>query len=671
MTDWTVPMLRQRISIWGLVLLWLLLLMPMAEAATPPAALPGVLSGVFVSQTGDDEAAEAADLQDTDEEPADAEAEADEPPAPEPERAIPPPVSTAPAGPVIRAIEFRGNRRVTDDQILFVMRLRPGMEFSPGQIQEDLRRIAEMGVWASPPEFTGEALAGGVKVLIYLEENPPFQGAQVIFEKGPGLYQTGDLERAFINNPDLPFRQGELISTEGIRAGVKALEGVYRGDGYLAAAVTFPEVITEGPQAGMIFLHINEGIIADIQIRGNRKTRPEVIWREITLQTGDVFNARELNAVRRKLFGLQLFDDVGVDYEFTDDEELVLILKFLESRTGQLGFGIGYSSQDGMLGTLSYAERNFRGKGQSIRAQGQYGGPEPEGSLSYFMPYVSKDGANLGIELFRQSFTDTERDPNDRSRFASYDTRRTGAEIRYAWPISRDIRASMGVKFLRGDISLNENSTADLSDISEFSRRGLIDGASHSLTLGITRDTRDFPLDPASGSVSSLTGNYFGGPLGGDFDAVKITAEFKRYWRMSAAPEIRTSGPLERPHVFAARLMVGGTLGNLGLLDRFELGGVSTIRGLEFSTQSGDKVVLANFEYRFPLVNDLSGAVFLDAGTAAQPGNSLDFGEMLAAVGFGIRYRIPFLGAAPLRIDWGYDIENGDSQVVLGFGQMF
>jgi len=463
-----------------------------------------------------------------------------------------------------------------------------------------------------------------------------------------------------------------VISNESLAAGIKGLESVYRDNGYAAAGVTLPEVITEGPETGTIILHVNEGIIHEIRLAGVKKTNEEVIWREITFEKGDVFSARELGRIRNKLMALQLFDDVGFKPDFTDDQELIVILEFVESRTGQLGFGVGYSSNDGLLGTLSYAERNFQGKGQSIRAAGQFGGPEAEGSLSYFIPYFQKNGSSMGFELFRQSFTDTERDPDDRDRFASYDTRRTGGEIRYVFPIMEDVDASVGLKFLTGDIELNPESTADLTDVSEFARRGRIDGTSNSLTLGVTRDTRDFPLDPAAGSVSSLTANYFGGPLGGDFDAVKITGEFKRYWRMSADESFKeTSGPIERPHVLAFRMQLGGTLGDLGGLDRYELGGTSSIRGVDFATQTGDKVFLTNLEYRFPVITNLTAAVFMDAGTAAQPGESLNFEDILATIGVGVRYRIPFLGAAPLRLDWGFDLTGEDSQVVIGFGQMF
>src|SRR5262249_23029749 len=160
---------------------------------------------------------------------------------------------------------------------------------------------------------------------------------------------------------------------------------------------------------------------------------------------------------------------------------------------------------------------------------------------------------------------------------------------------------------------------------------GLLEGTSNSITLGITRDTRDVPLDPTTGSVVSLTSDFFGGPLGGDFDAIKVTGEYKRYWRMAPMPppQSATATAVKSRPVIAFRFLAGGAHGGLSLLDRFELGGSTSVRGVEFDAQDGDKSVLTNLEYRFPLITNLTGAVFFDAGTAAQPGESLDFDNVL------------------------------------------
>ncbi|MBU1024152.1 BamA/TamA family outer membrane protein, partial [bacterium] len=80
---------------------------------------------------------------------------------------------------------------------------------------------------------------------------------------------------------------------------------------------------------------------------------------------------------------------------------------------------------------------------------------------------------------------------------------------------------------------------------------------------------------------------------------------------------------------------------------------------------------LMNAELRFPIITNLSGAAFVDSGTAAPLSGELDFGNLVTSIGLGIRYRIPFFGIAPLRLDYGWDIDAGTGRISFGFGQLF
>jgi outer membrane protein insertion porin family len=126
-----------------------------------------------------------------------------------------------------------------------------------------------------------------------------------------------------------------------------------------------------------------------------------------------------------------------------------------------------------------------------------------------------------------------------------------------------------------------------------------------------------------------------------------------------------------RPNVLAFRLYYGGSSGDLPLIERFEIGGQNSVRGAEETAQSGDEALLFNAEWRFPVAGDFGGAVFFDTGTAALPGESLDLGNMVSTIGLGVRYRINFFGQAPLRLDYGFDLDTHQSQIVFGFGQLF
>ena len=138
--------------------------------------------------------------------------------------------------------------------------------------------------------------------------------------------------------------------------------------------------------------------------------------------------------------------------------------------------------------------------------------------------------------------------------------------------------------------------------------------------------------------------------------------------------------------LIATRLQVGAvfTYGNSSVAPYSELlyvGGANSIRAFAvraigpgtyvdtegrgtFLDQSGDFKLEANIEYRFPLVSNLYGALFLDAGNVwllkkddSHPGGSLSEAPFLKSIalgtGVGFRYDMEFL---VLRLDFGVGI---------------
>ena len=78
------------------------------------------------------------------------------------------------------------------------------------------------------------------------------------------------------------------------------------------------------------------------------------------------------------------------------------------------------------------------------------------------------------------------------------------------------------------------------------------------------------------------------------------------------------------------------------------------LSGYSYINETGDVRLEANLEYRFPLVSNLNGALFVDAGNvwllredADRPGGGIHaatFGREIAlGTGFGLRYDLQFL----------------------------
>ncbi|HEY0082825.1 MAG TPA: POTRA domain-containing protein [Pyrinomonadaceae bacterium] len=71
-------------------------------------------------------------------------------------------------------VEIQGNRRLTDEDILALIKARPGEPFSERQIQNDLQRLMESGVFNKTKTrvITEPGARGGVVVIFEVFELP-------------------------------------------------------------------------------------------------------------------------------------------------------------------------------------------------------------------------------------------------------------------------------------------------------------------------------------------------------------------------------------------------------------------------------------------------------------------------------------------------------------------
>ncbi|HEX9929755.1 MAG TPA: POTRA domain-containing protein [Pyrinomonadaceae bacterium] len=75
---------------------------------------------------------------------------------------------------LIETIDFQGNRRLTDEEILGHIKTRPGDRFNEKQMQEDLQSLLKLGLFSSPQTrvITEQGIRGGVYVIFEIMELP-------------------------------------------------------------------------------------------------------------------------------------------------------------------------------------------------------------------------------------------------------------------------------------------------------------------------------------------------------------------------------------------------------------------------------------------------------------------------------------------------------------------
>jgi len=189
-------------------------------------------------------------------------------------------------------------------------------------------------------------------------------------------------------------------------------------------------------------------------------------------------------------------------------------------------------------------------------------------------------------------------------------------------------------------------------------------------------------LAATKGDYEQVVAEYAG--LGGNNHFFRVNAN-ARYFLPVPVPFLKSS-------VFKANLRIGyiKSLENgtpVPLFERYFTGGVNSLRGFAPRTigpklqippsttagdqtfvYGGDKLLVFNMEYEFPIYDpaNFRGVIFIDAGNAYAENQDLNPLKVRTDWGFGVRWVSPF---GPLRFEWGlpFHKQPGEQSIVFNF----
>ena len=480
--------------------------------------------------------------------------------------------------------------------------------------------------------------------------------------------------------------EGDFYDVREVEETISLMTDRLGEEGYAFTEIRpVPDKDDEAGTIGLSF-EVNEGprvFVERIDIVGNSRTLDRVIRREFELAEGDAFNAVQLRRARGRIRGLGFFKTVDVRTERgSAPDRIVVTTEVEEQSTGQLSFGVGFSTSENVSGEFSIIERNLLGRGQALRLRARLSGRTQLYDLSFTEPaFLDRDVA-VGVDIYRR-----ETDNQDTS---SFDVRNTGIQPRVSFPLGRYSRLTPRYRLSQDEIRDVPESASPLI------RRDEGEAITSSIGYELVYDRRTDPVQPDGGYILRLEQDIAG--LGGDAQYLRNEASAKAYTEVFYDDVI---GSLEVAG--GAIVPFGGY--DLKASDRFFLGGDS-LRGFETAglgprdqftddTVGGEYYAVARAELTFPLglpeEYGLAGGLFADVGTVwnlddntyidtrpADPatgftpvnnGNpvSIDDGaELRAAVGATIFWTSPF---GPVRLNFATPIleEDGDDTEFFRF----
>ncbi|MDR3264472.1 MAG: outer membrane protein assembly factor, partial [Synergistaceae bacterium] len=257
------------------------------------------------------------------------------------------------AEPVVASVGVRGNDQVTAGYILGVVETKAGDALDRDRLQRDIEAIYNQGFF-SFVDVDLSSLADGVSVVYSVRENPIVED---ISFTGNTIYKGDTLMKEVFTQP------GNVFNRVFFRNDLDRIQDKYHRDGYVMVRVADVNI-----QGGHIEVQIVEPRVGQVIIQGNRKTKTKVIRREIKLKEGDLFNVIRFRHQLGKLQGLGYFEDVNVGFDTPGgrDDVLDLILTVKEKKTASIGINVGYGTETGISGGITFTETNFGGLGHQF-----------------------------------------------------------------------------------------------------------------------------------------------------------------------------------------------------------------------------------------------------------------------------------------------------------------
>jgi outer membrane protein insertion porin family len=464
--------------------------------------------------------------------------------------------------------------------------------------------------------------------------------------------------------PQFEKPRGDWLRSKVIDDGIEAINEIYNNTGHLFARVT-PELRERrDEQVADLVVHVDEGDqykVGRIEFQGNTKTRDKVIRRNMGVQEGRLLNSGALRNSLLRIRQLEFFkvdEEDPVQFDFDNEEkEVNLDIKGEEGDRTELLFGGGFSELDGLFGQFQFKTRNFLGRGETLSASIQSGRRQDVFDVSYFIPFFMDRPQNVGIQGFQ---------------------RRLDYDLLGGQRIFQD--STGGTVSYGRNLGLFRNVSLSFSSFDTTDQRSflLLDGTFaeqqfdrgvNSLGLSFGYDRRDSRLQPTVGMRYSARVDYSGGVLGGSTWYYRPRGTFSLYKPLTQGG-FKSVGAINVEAAYIAPF--GGR--DLFFLDRFYLGGETSVRGFNFRSiwvRDENDVTLVD-ESGFPLGGDRSLQInaefiilvggpfriiaFADAGKVWGENQSLDFGGFRTSAGVEMQVNVPLFGA-PLRFIYSRNLD--------------
>lgn len=388
--------------------------------------------------------------------------------------------------------------------------------------------------------------------------------------------------------------ENKTVTMEALQALRQKLSMMYLANHFVNSGVIIPD---QKIKDGIIYFQAIEGQLNKISVSGNKHINSQYIEDRIALGSTQPLNVEKLEDAIRQLQNNRLIEGVYAQLKplpAYGTAELAVTVSEAKDRTLRLSIDNERSPTVGAeQATVTLLDANLTGHGDTIQLDFSRSEGLRAVELDYQYP-VTADGQNFAINL-RYNDAEVVEEPIDRLNITS---ETLSADLSYSWPLNPTIHSSFEKlktppwQIIAG-FSHKDSSSFLFGEPFAFAG-GTVDGESKStaLSVGLQYLSRD------AKQVTALSLNL---RQGIDWLGATTEPQDSRFMAFSSQLQYAKRLPKLRQSQFIFSAATQQSFDPLLPIEKFAIGGHSTIRGYRENQLVRDNGLTASFALQIPL----------------------------------------------------------------------
>lgn len=509
-----------------------------------------------------------------------------------------------------------------------------------------------------PPRYIFHDETNQVDAIIPLHEGRQYFFGKVTFN-GHAIYDSETLRGQIVDLLKQPYADARVVDIP------RRLQGYYKARGYYDVKVEAtgdPTVASDGRVP--VQVTISAGPVyhfGDVTVSGLDRLRPSYVQKRFSSLSGKTYSPDVLDEKFRTLMRTGLFTLLQIKPTPMDGNLLHLQIQAEEAKSKELGLSVGYGTFPGGILGVSYRDRDLFGYGRPVTISTEVSQRGYKGEILYEDPFFLDSDLNFKARVGALTYD-----------FDGYSKFETGGRIELSRKFTKQYEVGLVFSARHVEVTSSDIDPMFLGRTSYFV---------NSLGFSQTLDFRESPLVNPRGFLFNQTLDLALNEFGSDVEFVRLTLRAGYYLPLGPKPlapgvvEDRRGTPWQRwvqqsSLAFGARMGIVHSLTELGsgepaaipIDERFFSGGATSVRSFgerdlgphdpKGNPIGGEFFTVFNAEYTFPIIGELQGALFADAGNLLPTSEKPSLDDLRYALGVGLRYKLPI---GPIRLDYGFN----------------